>query len=249
MRVVRAYGQEEAELERFGRANAEYLERNRSLIRLQGLFFPSMSLFLGLGALLVLWLGSREVIAGRITVGELRRVQRLPRDAVVADDRVRVGHQHGSARAGVVDADARGARRGAGYRRPGSGPAGGAAGAVAGDIEFRDLTFAVRRRRPVLRRRVGAHPGGPDRGARRPDRLGQVDAHQPAAATLRPAARNGVRRRRRRARPGAGPAARRHRSSFPRRPSCSPSSLPTTSRSAPGGADAGRWRANRVGGR
>ena len=37
---------------------------------LQGLFFPSMSLFLGLGALLVLWLGSRDVIRGRITLGQ-----------------------------------------------------------------------------------------------------------------------------------------------------------------------------------
>ena len=37
---------------------------------LQGFFFPSMSFFLGLGALLVLWLGSREVIRGRITLGE-----------------------------------------------------------------------------------------------------------------------------------------------------------------------------------
>jgi ATP-binding cassette, subfamily B, multidrug efflux pump len=69
VRVVRAYRQEAAEMERFGRANREYLERNRRLVRLQGLFFPSLSLLLGLGALLVLWLGSREVIAGRLTVG------------------------------------------------------------------------------------------------------------------------------------------------------------------------------------
>jgi ATP-binding cassette subfamily B multidrug efflux pump len=69
VRVVRAYRQEAAEMERFGRANREYLERNRGLVRLQGFFFPSMSLFLGLGALLVLWLGSRAVIEGRLTVG------------------------------------------------------------------------------------------------------------------------------------------------------------------------------------
>ncbi len=69
VRVVRAYRQESAEMEQFGRANREYLERNRRLVRLQGFFFPSMSLFLGLGALLVLWLGSREVIRGRISVG------------------------------------------------------------------------------------------------------------------------------------------------------------------------------------
>ena len=69
VRVVRAYRQEAAELERFGRANREYLERNRRLVRLQGFFYPSMSLFLGLGALLVLWFGSRAVIEGRLTVG------------------------------------------------------------------------------------------------------------------------------------------------------------------------------------
>lgn len=69
VRVVRAYRQEVYEVERFRLANVEYLERNRRLIRLQGFFFPSMSLFLGLGALLVLWLGSREVIAGHLTVG------------------------------------------------------------------------------------------------------------------------------------------------------------------------------------
>ncbi|MEP7306639.1 MAG: ABC transporter ATP-binding protein [Acidobacteriota bacterium] len=70
VRVVRAYRQEAAELERFRTSNAEYLARNRRLIVLQGMFFPSMSFFLGLGALVSLWVGSREVIAGRITVGQ-----------------------------------------------------------------------------------------------------------------------------------------------------------------------------------
>jgi ATP-binding cassette subfamily B protein len=40
------------------------------LIRLQGAFYPSMTLFLGFGSLLVLWLGSRDVIARNITLGE-----------------------------------------------------------------------------------------------------------------------------------------------------------------------------------
>jgi ATP-binding cassette subfamily B multidrug efflux pump len=71
VRVVRAYGQEAAELERFRRANEEYIRRNRGLIALQGMFFPSMTLFLGFGGLLVLWQGSREVIEGRISVGGL----------------------------------------------------------------------------------------------------------------------------------------------------------------------------------
>ncbi|HEV3058599.1 MAG TPA: ABC transporter ATP-binding protein [Vicinamibacterales bacterium] len=70
VRVVRAYRQERAEIDRFRQSNEEYLLRNRRLIALQGFFFPSMSFFLGLGALLVIWLGSREVVRGRITVGE-----------------------------------------------------------------------------------------------------------------------------------------------------------------------------------
>ncbi len=70
VRVVRAYRQEEFEIERFRIANRTYLERNRGLIQLQGLFYPSLALFLGFGGLLVLWLGSREVVLGQITVGE-----------------------------------------------------------------------------------------------------------------------------------------------------------------------------------
>jgi len=71
VRVVRAYGQERAELEKFRVANEEYIVRNRGLISLQGAFYPSLTLLLGIGALLVLWLGAREVIAGRISVGDL----------------------------------------------------------------------------------------------------------------------------------------------------------------------------------
>ena len=60
-------------------ANEEFLRRNRRLIRLQGLFYPSLTFLLGVGALVVLWLGGREVIAGRLTRRRVRRLQRLPR--------------------------------------------------------------------------------------------------------------------------------------------------------------------------
>ena len=71
VRVVRAYGQEGSETMRFRLANDEYVRRNMGLIHVQSLFFPVMGLLMGIGALLVLWLGSREVVAGRLTVGEL----------------------------------------------------------------------------------------------------------------------------------------------------------------------------------
>jgi ATP-binding cassette subfamily B multidrug efflux pump len=71
VRVVRAYRQEQFEVGRFRAANEEYVRRNRALIRLQGAFYPTMGLLMGISELLVLWLGSREVIRGRISVGEL----------------------------------------------------------------------------------------------------------------------------------------------------------------------------------
>ena len=71
VRVVRAYRQEPAELERFRVSNEEYVQRNRGLIRLQSAFYPSMGLLMGVSELLVLWIGSRHVIAGRMSVGDL----------------------------------------------------------------------------------------------------------------------------------------------------------------------------------
>ena len=70
VRVVRAYGQERDQIARFARSNEEFVLKNRRLIAVQGFFFPSMTLFLGIGALVVVWYGSRLVIAGRITLGQ-----------------------------------------------------------------------------------------------------------------------------------------------------------------------------------
>jgi len=71
IRVIRAYREERADIERFRRANEELVRRNRVLIQLQGVYYPAMGLLMGVGALLVLWLGSRQVVAGRMTLGEL----------------------------------------------------------------------------------------------------------------------------------------------------------------------------------
>jgi ATP-binding cassette subfamily B multidrug efflux pump len=71
VRVIRAYGQEAFEIARFRAASEEYVVRNRALIRLQGFYFPSMGLLMGIGALLVLWLGSRRVVSGQMTLGDL----------------------------------------------------------------------------------------------------------------------------------------------------------------------------------
>ena len=68
-RVIRAYVQEEAEIAAFEASNQEYIKRSLKLVRLMGMLWPSLETMLGLAIVLVLWLGGREVIAGRITVG------------------------------------------------------------------------------------------------------------------------------------------------------------------------------------
>ena len=158
VRVVRAYRQEQAEVDRFRRSNNEYLRRNRGLIVLQGFFFPSMSFLLGLGALFVIWLGSRDVIRGRITVGEFvafNAYLTMLAWPMIAFGWVTNMLQRGMAswkrmlevldtRPDIVDPQSQG---------PHGGTRRGVESAIRniqGSIEFRDLTFSYGER-PVLR--------------------------------------------------------------------------------------------------
>ncbi|MGK7311638.1 MAG: ABC transporter ATP-binding protein [Candidatus Longimicrobiales bacterium M2_2A_002] len=68
-RIVRAYTQESAQEEEFGRLNEEYLRKNMDLVVSTGAFYPSLSLMAGLGMLVVLYVGGRLVIAGDVTIG------------------------------------------------------------------------------------------------------------------------------------------------------------------------------------
>jgi ATP-binding cassette, subfamily B, multidrug efflux pump len=70
VRVVRAYRQEQAETARFRRLGDDYLARNLSLARVQGLFYPLLTLLGSLSALTVLYAGGRLMIMGAVTVGE-----------------------------------------------------------------------------------------------------------------------------------------------------------------------------------
>ncbi|MBA3646912.1 MAG: ATP-binding cassette domain-containing protein, partial [Gemmatimonadaceae bacterium] len=69
-RIVRAYRQEAAEIERFGALNDEYLKRNMGLARLWGIMNPLFELFGGLGAAVVLLVGGMLALRGVITIGE-----------------------------------------------------------------------------------------------------------------------------------------------------------------------------------
>jgi ATP-binding cassette subfamily B protein len=70
VRIIRAYAQEEAEIATFETANREYIARSLTLVRLMGMLWPTLETMLGLAIVLVLWLGGREVLLGRMTVGQ-----------------------------------------------------------------------------------------------------------------------------------------------------------------------------------
>jgi ATP-binding cassette subfamily B multidrug efflux pump len=70
IRIVKAYVREQDQSERFAALNREYLSRNMALARVWGGFFPTLQLFGGLAAVVVLWLGGRQIIDGQITVGD-----------------------------------------------------------------------------------------------------------------------------------------------------------------------------------
>ncbi|HZI59032.1 MAG TPA: ABC transporter ATP-binding protein [Verrucomicrobiae bacterium] len=69
-RVVRAYAQEEAEISLFEKTNQEYVNRSLPLARLTGMLWPTLEMLLGFALVLVLWLGGREVLMGRISLGD-----------------------------------------------------------------------------------------------------------------------------------------------------------------------------------
>jgi ATP-binding cassette subfamily B protein len=66
-RLIRAYVQEEAEIRAFERENKEYIRRSLKLVRLMGMLWPTLELMLGCAVVLVLWLGGREVLTGQLT--------------------------------------------------------------------------------------------------------------------------------------------------------------------------------------
>src|SRR5258708_7835929 len=69
VRIVRAFRQEDAEVERFRLLNDEYLERNMALTRLYGIMQPSFGIFAGAGMVAVLGVGGALALRGTISIG------------------------------------------------------------------------------------------------------------------------------------------------------------------------------------
>jgi ATP-binding cassette subfamily B protein len=71
VRVVRAYGQEDAEIRGFDEPNRLYVSRNMHLIKMWSMFMPSLQALIGVTFLIVLWQGGRLLLNGRLTLGAL----------------------------------------------------------------------------------------------------------------------------------------------------------------------------------
>ncbi|MCL4843809.1 MAG: ABC transporter ATP-binding protein/permease [Bryobacteraceae bacterium] len=69
VRVVRAYAQEEAELEQFAALNERFIHQNVRLARLSGLFMPLLQALIGLTFMLVLLVGGFRLLDGDLSLG------------------------------------------------------------------------------------------------------------------------------------------------------------------------------------
>ncbi|HSZ81181.1 MAG TPA: ABC transporter transmembrane domain-containing protein, partial [Polyangia bacterium] len=69
--VVKHYGLEDDRHRRFRALNDEYLARALRLVRARGVLGPLFAMLAGGGTLIVLWVGGRQVIEGRMTLGSL----------------------------------------------------------------------------------------------------------------------------------------------------------------------------------
>lgn len=71
IRVVKAFGREEEEAAKFDSHNSSLLTKNLSAVRIWAYYFPFLSFLTGLASAAILWYGGREVIFGRLMLGEL----------------------------------------------------------------------------------------------------------------------------------------------------------------------------------
>lgn len=72
IRVVKGFGVENRELDKFGRLNDEFIRRNLNLVRADGPLFPLMEVLFGLTTSVILLIGGRQVLglAADLSIGE-----------------------------------------------------------------------------------------------------------------------------------------------------------------------------------
>jgi ATP-binding cassette subfamily B protein len=163
MPVVRAYTMETREIDDFAQLNREYLTRNMALARTQAVSWPLMGLVSGVGVLIVLWLGGKAVVDGRISLGAFVAFNGYLTQ--LAWPTIALGWTLASIQRGlaamarvieILDERPAGGSGGQPSEEHAGRPHDGMAPALpelltGGPIEFRGLTFAYEERGPVLR--------------------------------------------------------------------------------------------------
>jgi ATP-binding cassette subfamily B protein len=71
IRIIKAYRQEDLELEAFREANHEYMRLSISYARVYAILWPAMFFLAGIASVILLWRGGLDVIHGRISLGQL----------------------------------------------------------------------------------------------------------------------------------------------------------------------------------
>ena len=167
VRVVRAYCQEEPEIQAFDQLNQEYIVCNFQLIRTWSLFYPALEALIGVTFLLVLWQGGRLVLRGDFSLGTLMAFYAYMGLLVwpmIALGWVTNIFQRGAASMGRMN-----------YilsAKPAINDAEAFAGRgteIRGELEFRNLTFSY---------------GAPGDGASGREVLRDIRLHIPAGSTL-----------------------------------------------------------------
>ncbi len=69
VRVIRAYAQEDAEIEKFQQLNREYAKRNIALVKFGAAMRPLLFFFIGLGFVIIVAVGVPMAVRGEITAG------------------------------------------------------------------------------------------------------------------------------------------------------------------------------------
>jgi ATP-binding cassette, subfamily B, multidrug efflux pump len=177
VRVVRAYGQEQAEMRSFDESNREYVGQNIRMIRAWSLFFPALQMIIGFSILFVLWEGSRMVVQDRMSLGALIAFYTFVGQLVfpmIALGFVTNIFQRGAASMGRLNyiLDAAPVISDAEMRKTDG---------IRGEIEFRNLTFTY----PTTRSGNGtqAAKNGKNAAANEPV-LRNLNLHIPAGSTL-----------------------------------------------------------------
>src|SRR5271168_671167 len=186
MRVIRAYAQEKQEVAKFDEANRDYVNRNIKLISTWSLFFPGLSALIGMTVLILLWLGGKQVIDHRVSLGTFNAFYMFLIQLVwpmIALGWVTNIFQRGAAsmgrlnyimnaEPGIRDASAPAHTPSDAYdmRPNGDAPPAQEKSKIQGEIEFRDLTFT--------------YPTGGSETQPGEPVLRDVDLHVPAGSTL-----------------------------------------------------------------